>query len=519
MIHPFRCQEKSLAPSRRQLPAGDNLPRPQSSPTPRDQDPPCTSLGKREERHPPEPPRGRTPTSSVHERTDSRGTPARTPTPQRVRAPEATAKGTPARGLSPLPRSPSPAKPVGPRQPPWGEVEGASSQLREPAPVCSPSPVKGSTKIPVQLPPACPPTPGRGFAGTVSGGPSTELKRGPLPLRATSDLSGSRHEHCSVEEGQEDLKLGVQVTAEAGGPWGLGPQHREGRCTPLPSGRTKEQGIHHGLEEELPTNMKLLGMAGARPQGTGSVVIPRSGVYVPSLGGWWPDPGGLYDKVIQELIQDPPPLLKVDLGAWKAAPPGSPTPAVTACPGSLKGKLRAQESGLRTVANPSAKGISTKAQGGQDCSAPTVSASPESLTLSPSDPSSERAKACPTKGKRTLRKPQRIPSIYKLKLRPRIRPRRDHRPEKRPSRIPKPLTCLPLGPVRAPLKGRLVRAALGSKGGEAALVDGASAGEEEDREERKEPAASLESGSPPSEGQGPWQLDPVPLSPEEESWV
>ncbi|DAA19070.1 GAS2-like protein 2 [Bos taurus] len=515
----LRCQEKSLAPSRRQLPAGDNLPRPQSSPTPRDQDPPCTSLGKREERHPPEPPRGRTPTSSVHERTDSRGTHARTPTPQRVRAPEATAKGTPARGLSPLPRSPSPAKPVGPRQPPWGEVEGASSQLREPAPVCSPSPVKGSTKIPVQLPPACPPTPGRGFAGTVSGGPSTELKRGPLPLRATSDLSGSRHEHCSVEEGQEDLKLGVQVTAEAGGPWGLGPQHREGRCTPLPSGRTKEQGIHHGLEEELPTNMKLLGMAGARPQGTGSVVIPRSGVYVPSLGGWWPDPGGLYDKVIQELIQDPPPLLKVDLGAWKAAPPGSPTPAVTACPGSLKGKLRAQESGLRTVANPSAKGISTKAQGGQDCSAPTVSASPESLTLSPSDPSSERAKACPTKGKRTLRKPQRIPSIYKLKLRPRIRPRRDHRPEKRPSRIPKPLTCLPLGPVRAPLKGRLVRAALGSKGGEAALVDGASAGEEEDREERKEPAASLESGSPPSEGQGPWQLDPVPLSPEEESWV
>ena len=140
----------------------------------RGQDPQCTSLGKREERHPPEPPRGRTPTSSVHERTDSRGTHARTPTSQRVRAPEATAKGTPARGLSPLPRSPSPAKPVGPRQPPWGEVEGASSQLREPAPVCSPSPVKGSTKIPVQLPPARPPTPGRGCAGTVSGGPSTE---------------------------------------------------------------------------------------------------------------------------------------------------------------------------------------------------------------------------------------------------------------------------------------------------------------------------------------------------------
>ncbi|KAB0367142.1 hypothetical protein FD755_020466 [Muntiacus reevesi] len=510
----LRCQEKSLTPSQRQLPAGDNPPSPQSSPTPRGQDPPCTCSGKTEGRHSPEPPWGRTPTSSVHETTDSRGTHARTPTPQRLQAPEATTTGTPARGLSPLPHSPSPAKPGGPRQPPCSEADSASSQLR------GPSPVKGSTKIPVWLPPARPPTPGRGFAGTASGGTSTELERGPLPLRAiTGDLSGSRHEHCSVEERQEDLKLGVQVTAEAGGPRGLGPRHWEGRGTPLPSGETKKQGIHHGLEKEPSTNTKLLGVAGARPQGAGSAVIPRSGVYVPSLGGWWPDPGGLYDKVIQELIQGPPPLLKVDLGAWKAAPPGSPTPAVTASPGSLKGKLRAQESGLRTAANPSAKGIRTEVQGGQACSAPMVSASPEPPTPSPSDPGSERAQACPGKGKRTLRKPQRIPSIYKLKLRPRIRPRRDHRPEKRPSRIPKPVTYHSLGPFRAPPKGRLVRAALGSKGGEATLLDGASAGEEEDGEERKEPAAPLESDFPPLEGQGPWRLDPVPLSPEEESWV
>ncbi|XP_032901865.1 GAS2-like protein 2 [Amblyraja radiata] len=42
--------------------------------------------------------------------------------------------------------------------------------------------------------------------------------------------------------------------------------------------------------------------------------------------------------------------------------------------------------------------------------------------------------------KRFLRKPERVPSIYKLKLRPKIRPRRDNRPEKRPSRIPTPLS-------------------------------------------------------------------------------
>ncbi|XP_061417187.1 GAS2-like protein 2 [Lethenteron reissneri] len=40
--------------------------------------------------------------------------------------------------------------------------------------------------------------------------------------------------------------------------------------------------------------------------------------------------------------------------------------------------------------------------------------------------------------RKSLRKPERVPSIYKLKLRPKIRPRRDHRPEQRPSKIPTP---------------------------------------------------------------------------------
>ncbi|XP_069788995.1 GAS2-like protein 1 [Narcine bancroftii] len=44
----------------------------------------------------------------------------------------------------------------------------------------------------------------------------------------------------------------------------------------------------------------------------------------------------------------------------------------------------------------------------------------------------------PRKG---LKKPDRVPSIYKLKLRPRIRPRTDNRPEKKPSKIPTPVSC------------------------------------------------------------------------------
>ncbi|XP_063769410.1 GAS2-like protein 1 [Pseudophryne corroboree] len=41
--------------------------------------------------------------------------------------------------------------------------------------------------------------------------------------------------------------------------------------------------------------------------------------------------------------------------------------------------------------------------------------------------------------KKTLKHPDRVPSIYKLKLRPKIRPRADTQPDKSPSRIPTPL--------------------------------------------------------------------------------
>ncbi|XP_039576820.1 GAS2-like protein 2 [Passer montanus] len=50
------------------------------------------------------------------------------------------------------------------------------------------------------------------------------------------------------------------------------------------------------------------------------------------------------------------------------------------------------------------------------------------------------------KPRRCLKKPERVPSIYKLKLRPKVRPRRDHRPGKRPSRIPTPLGHRPAAP-------------------------------------------------------------------------
>ncbi|KAM5150993.1 GAS2-like protein 2 [Callospermophilus lateralis] len=501
----LRSPERLLTPPRRQLSAGGSPPSPQSSSTHRSRDPQCTPLGKREDKYPSDLSRGRTPTSWVHEEKSSQGIHARVPTPKRFQ--EATTKGTLVRRPSLLSCPSGAAQPSGLGLPLQSKAKGASPQLREQASVRSPSPVKGLTRIPIQRSPAHPSTPGSCFPGTTSGGPMAEPERGPSPLRVvTGDLASSRHGDCSVEARQRDQQTNNQVTPETGAPQGLSPQEREGRYTPLALGRIKEKDIYCSLEEDIVANMKLLEVGGAHPQGTGSRVIPRSGVYVPSLGGQWPEPGGPYDKVIQELAQGPPLLLKVDLGAWKGAPSNSLKPTVTTGPGNPKGELGARESEPRARANPSAMGtrmreISPPRR--QDCSGPTVSASLEA-------PSSDKAKACLGKGKRTLRKPQRIPSIYKLKLRPRIRPRRDHRPEKRPSRIPKPLAYLHLGLARAPAQGKLLRAALGSQEGEASQMDGASAGKE-----KKEPVPPQESSSQPQVR----QLNQVLLLPEEESWV
>ncbi|XP_067264460.1 GAS2-like protein 2A [Chanodichthys erythropterus] len=46
---------------------------------------------------------------------------------------------------------------------------------------------------------------------------------------------------------------------------------------------------------------------------------------------------------------------------------------------------------------------------------------------------------CSIKQRRSLRKPERVPSIFKLKLRPCVRPRRDHRSDQKPSKIPTPV--------------------------------------------------------------------------------
>ncbi|XP_058532425.1 GAS2-like protein 2 [Ochotona princeps] len=464
MVPVLRSQETAGIPSRTQLASA----------------PPYTSLG-RTEHCSPALPRGQAPTPWVPEETSSGGTHARAPTPQTLRVPQAIAKGASAKGPSPLLRASNSAKSLEGLKPPLeGETRGPSLPPRKP------SAVKKLTRIPGWLPATHPPT-----TGSAGGGPATERGRGPFPLRAAvGDPSGTSHGDCSIGE----HKPHTCVTANAGDPQ---KDRTEGLLT-----------IHHDLNQEIVANMKLLAVGSAGPQG-----IPRSGVYVPSLGPRWPEPGGLYDKVIQELAQGPPALLKVDLEAWKAAPTSSPKPAVPAGPGGPEEKLGARQSGPRTSVSAKSTRMGTgPPAGGQDRSAAMLSASPEATMPSPLDLGSDTTKAHPVKVRRTLRKPQRVPSIYKLKLRPRIRPRRDHRPGKRPSRIPKPLAHLSSSPARLPHRGRLLRAAPGSKGEQVSLVDGASAAEHKG-EEKKQGRPQL------SKGPGPLQPQPAPLPLEEESWV
>lgn len=71
----------------------------------------------------------------------------------------------------------------------------------------------------------------------------------------------------------------------------------------------------------------------------------------------------------------------------------------------------------------------------------------ETLGTSPSAPVLEEVVL---RSQSSLRKPDRVPSIYKLKLRPQIKPRADSQPDKSPSKIPTPLSYKASGTQKAP---------------------------------------------------------------------
>lgn len=89
----------------------------------------------------------------------------------------------------------------------------------------------------------------------------------------------------------------------------------------------------------------------------------------------------------------------------------------------------------------------------EDCSFQDSSSESSSMSFSLSESRSDGSSPPPQlqgngdadgavvlRAKRGQKKTERVPSIYKLKLRPRIRPRTDNRPENSPSRIPTPVS-------------------------------------------------------------------------------
>uniref|UniRef100_A0A8C3S5U7 GAS2-like protein 2 n=1 Tax=Chelydra serpentina TaxID=8475 RepID=A0A8C3S5U7_CHESE len=222
-------------------------------------------------------------------------------------------------------------------------------------------------------------------------------------------------------------------------------EERERVYTPLPINLAQEQALYRSLEDEILSNIKVLETL---PCGEG---VPRSGVYVPSEEAKWHPAGFRYGDVIDELSQGHKTLHPVDVENWIAKNPPEGAVRVSSQPSSplvngnqVEKKLLEPEGALfqENVSNET-KGNRSRRQPSHTSHAGSagVSRNSKAPQAAPDGPkASINSPASAGKPKRFLKKPERVPSIYKLKLRPKIRPRRDNRPEKRPSKIPTPVT-------------------------------------------------------------------------------
>nr|XP_056720962.1 GAS2-like protein 2 [Euleptes europaea] len=262
------------------------------------------------------------------------------------------------------------------------------------------------------------------------------------------------------------------------------PEEKERVYTPLPIDLAEEQALYQSLEEEILSNIKALevgsdgnphhkenqmrdfrtycglgketlavGCNGPRlstrtlsclPSAKKALgygeAVPRSGVYVPGCDARWPPAGLHYDSVIQELSRT---LRREPVEAERNSPQLRP---------SLVNGDQAAEMVLEDVTvhekkcgaieseanepshHPCERHVEVNKNG--DAFEPEVISHKAASSLASSP---ENAKLPQNRPRRSLRKPERVPSIYKLKLRTKIRPRRDSRPGKRPSKIPKPV--------------------------------------------------------------------------------
>ncbi|XP_038013576.1 GAS2-like protein 2 isoform X2 [Motacilla alba alba] len=439
-----RSPQPTLLVSRSQSPLppvtwGSRVPPgPRSSATPEPQDSgrqPCTSphpepvqprrVPSGRTREPPAVPLGTPSRSPARSSSPGHGPRGRAPTPSRLsfpngpgvpRAPQGTSPGTPtpvapARGRSaaPSPRT-VPAPPRSTQQGGKSSVLAARPQETGTATTATPrapSPLKVRAPSPLKV---CAPSSHRDAPGD-----SQSLKN-PREGRQGALCRGRQPSPRNSSSQAPKLDSSVKPSTKAS-PAAPRPPTPLGRsaagCKPCAAGDGPQ-----GTRQRHPAPNPRAGAAeGPRVPGgeAGGGCGPDDGLE--GLRGCCrtPRPPG-YARVLEELSRGPQPLRPA--GMWSQVPKSPQLPA----PGE-----------------PERPGV-----GGQ----------------SPRAPGAANA----AKPRRCLKKPERVPSIYKLKLRPKVRPRRDHRPGKRPSRIPTPLRWghrppaprgqhRPPAPPRAPQSG------------------------------------------------------------------
>ncbi|XP_063810055.1 GAS2-like protein 2 [Pseudophryne corroboree] len=281
----------------------------------------------------------------------------------------------------------------------------------------------------------------------------------------------------------------------------LSDNREEGyRYTPLPIGPDQEKELYQSLEDEILSNIKVLEedsdensnqgnkcsdftasiasdvavhdfnmkrtsvsamslIRSTQKTPDGDVEIPRSGVYINTK---WQTGQGNYDDVISELTKGHVKLNKVDVENWISKIPPKPVVDDTtevyvplqhpesqenggpeaATERIAKKKLSSIQSKTNKVSQLPSQRLRQQAMESKTKHLETVDDNQESSVQSPIKEADQEQSKLPqaSKPKRALKKPERVPSIYKLKLRPKIRPRRDNRPEKKPSKIPTPVS-------------------------------------------------------------------------------
>ncbi|XP_039938757.1 GAS2-like protein 2 [Hirundo rustica] len=375
---------------------------PRRVPSGRMREPPAVPLGRQR-------PPSRSPARCS---SPGRGARGRAPTPSRLSPPNGA--GVPRAGKAP-PVAPAPGPRTVPAPPRSGQQGRKSSavaarpQETSPPPAVTPrapSPLKVRAPSPLKV---CAPSSHRDAPGRSQSlkspreGRQRSLGRGPQP--------SPRNPSGQTPRAESGLKPPVRAGPAAPRPRspaggcelraaGDGPRGTR-QCPPAPSPRPG--GAERPREPEGEAG-------GACGPGTGAAGLRGC------CGNAQP-PG--YDRVVEELSRGPQPLRPVGTGSRV---PKTPAPAVPQLP--APGEAERPGAGGQTPRGPRADGAA--------------------------------------KLRRCLKKPERVPSIYKLKLRPKVRPRRDHRPGKRPSRIPTPLghrphaprgQRRPPGPPRAPQTG------------------------------------------------------------------